>query len=431
MGPALEHLLIKNFRNHGSFEILDIQSNLVFIGQNGLGKTNLLEAVQLAGTLESFRSAPWPDLIKAPTVSEPPAAEPWARVEAGFWLAGALVQTRLEITGQGAAFYLNEKKKRRQDMEYKIPMVSFVPDDLQLLKGPAEGRRRYLDDLGKRLSASYRRLWRDYTKIVRQRNAFLKNLKGCCLVPSLSEEAWNDRLADLGAALMVSRTRLFERLLAEAKGYYESLSGTEGLDGRYFPSFLRGGQADLESLKSQAPSVLAEASTGAPAGIPAEASTGALAGADTDTPSSAPLASSSTGGRPSVADQKEEYKQQLLAALERRRHEEYLRGSTLVGPHRDELDFLANGQDTRRFSSQGQQRTIILALKFGETRMLSQTYGAEPILLLDDVLSELDGTRRERLLELCAGSAQTIITATDIAGLPASAIAESRVIELF
>ena len=379
MGPKLEQLSVQNFRNHENFQISDIQGNLILVGANGRGKTNLIEAIQLAGTLESFRSSAWGDLIKLGST--------WTRVDARFGLPDAFLETRLEVDAGGAVFYFNGKKKRRQDIEYRIPMVSFVPDDLQLLKGAAEQRRRYVDGLGKQLSSNYRHLVRDYLKIVQQRNAFLKDLKGCDLKPSLSEEVWNDHLADLGAALLYSRLHLFQELILQARDYYRDLSAGDELDACYYPSYLRGRDDDQTTLTT-------------------------ICSVDFS------------------IQTKEEYKVELLKALARRRQDEYLRGVTLVGPHRDELDLISNKKEARRFASQGQQRSMILALKFAELRILAVARETEAILLLDDVLSELDSGRRQRLLEICNGAAQTLMTTTDLATLPAAVLESCRVIEL-
>jgi DNA replication and repair protein RecF len=239
------------------------------------------------------------------------------------------------------------------------------------VKGPAEQRRNTIDVLGEQLSATYGALRRDYTRVVRQKNALLKDEADHTLV-----EPWNEQLVRLGARLHAHRRRLARRVLDTAAPIYAHFADRESLDIK---------MCDRCELEANDPRD------------------------EIDVPA---LESS------------------ISAELDRRRIEERGRKQALVGPPRDDITFLIDGREARSFASQGQQRTIALAWKWAEVALVTDLLKKKPVLLLDDVMSELDASRRAALTDLVQQDVQTFITTTTTAYFDHALLREARVVEL-
>lgn len=232
-----------------------------------------------------------------------------------------------------------------------IPSVLFTPDALRMVKGSPGERRDVIDSVGSQLSRTYAQLKADYEKVVRQRNRILRG----AAADSDQKEIWDERLVALGSRLSEHRRGLFARLENHAAQAYASISG-QHLQMKYVPGWERDGIA--------------------------------------------------VGEKDTVAA--------LEAHLAAKRSEEEARGTTIVGPHRDDVTFLIDGRNAREFASQGQQRSVALAFKIAEVEVISEVSGTRPLLMLDDVMSELDETRRTALTGLLQGTTQTFITTTNI-----------------
>jgi DNA replication and repair protein RecF len=217
---------------------------------------------------------------------------------------------------------------------------------------------------------------------VRQRNAILKEARrgGPGAVRSAFQESWDDNLISLGSLLFVHRMRLYKRLMEKSATLYESLSEHETLTTSYLPSFNRLG---------------------------VDYSDGEL-----------------------IAMEKDEVEDLLRRSVALAYDEEWARGKTLVGPHRDEIVFFVNDRAVRDFGSQGQQRGVALALKLAQATLVHEISGNQPLLLLDDVMSELDEKRRGALIQAIQTTTQTIITATDLACFNKTLFKDAQVIEL-
>jgi len=349
----------------------DITGNVVITGQNATGKSSILEAVQLLSMLESFRTSEWQNLVR--TGSET------CQLRGVFTDDDRLYEVAMTVVDGKRNYLFNGKRRRLGDMTQNVPLILFTPDDLNLVKGSAEQRRLCVDDLGKKISRNYYLVLSDYHKTLRQRNAILKERRkaGRFDKPGSEEMAWEERLAELGARLTVLRFKLFRRLVEQAALHYGHLSGGEVLTSEYVPSFWRTeGACFLDLPESEA------------------------------------------------------LRDLILQGFERRRTEEYVRGITLTGPHRDEISFYVDGREARGFVSQGQQRSIALAVKIAEFDVIRELSDKEAILLLDDVLSELDLNRRERLLRLCSEVTQSFITTTDLSAVPGEFLVSGTLIEL-
>lgn len=264
---------------------------------------------------------------------------------------------RLVIDRSGSRSWSRDgiKKYRVSDVVGLLPSVVFTPDDLSLAKGPAERRRTAIDDLGEQLSKTYGSIRRDYARVVRQRNLLLRDVSA----DSTALCVWNEQFVRLGASLYTHRRRLLTHMAIEAARVYADIAADERLELRYEDKI--GGSI-----------VLGE-------------------------------------------DETHEQAMQLMNdALIAREADETRRQTTLVGPHRDDVVFLINGKDARAFASQGQQRSVALAWKWAEVKAIENIARQRPVLLLDDVMSELDAARREALTTLVVGRVQTFITTTDV-----------------
>jgi DNA replication and repair protein RecF len=336
---------LRDFRNYERLLLEPSETLTVLVGPNAAGKTNIVEAIQLATSTRSFRRPELADVVRwgADTALVSIRAEEGAR----------LLEIDLEIDSEGRRTYtVNGQVKRRfSEVAGIMPSVVFTPDDLGMVKGPAERRRAAIDDLGEQLSTTYGALRRDYGRSVRQRNAVLKEDGSPAEL-----EAWTEQVVALGSQLVVHRIRLLDRVMQKAAERYAEMAAGEDLAFTYSD---RCGLTTCERLKT--------------------------------------------------ADVAES----MRAELHRRRHEEHRRQVTLVGPHRDDIVLTVRGKDARAYASQGQQRTIALAWKLAEVAVVEDVLRREPVLLLDDVMSELDADRREALSEVVASRIQTFVTTTN------------------
>lgn len=341
----ITRLELRDFRNYTSLDVEPAPGLTVFAGPNASGKTNVIEAIQLVTSTRSFRRPRFEDLVR------------WGADEARVRLAAAEGERRLETeltvdsAGQRAYKVNGQSKRRHSEVAGLLPSVVFTPDDLEMVKGPAERRRSAIDDLGEQLSPVYGSLRRDYGRVVKHRNALLK--EGA---PAGEMDPWDHQVASLGARLVSHRYRLLERVMSAAAEDYAAMAAGEELGYTY---------ADRCGLHTCDPG-------------------------DTDAVEEA-----------------------IRAEIARRHQEERRRATTLAGPHRDDIVFSVGGRDARAFASQGQQRTVALAWKLAEVRVVGEVLRRDPVLLLDDVMSELDADRRASLSELVSTEIQTFVTTTN------------------
>lgn len=362
MGLVVTRLALKDFRSYRAFELEPDECLTILVGQNATGKTNIVEAVQLVTAADSFRRPQWPELVR------------WGAREASIVLHaegdGRVLEITMSVSETGRRVYRVNGKVRRRVSEVAgiIPCVVFTPDDLRLVKDSADRRRAAIDGVGDQLSPAYMTARMEYERVVRQRNALLKDAEANSNVLG----ALTERLVVDGVAFMGHRRRLFDRVAEKMAAVYETLSKGESLSARYVPSWER----STEEADSRAPRELME--------------------------------------------------EQLLF----RGAEERARGMTLVGPHRDEVVFSVNGRDARAFASQGQMRTIALAWKLAEVSVITEIAGQAPVLLLDDVMSELDEVRRHALASFVGEAAQTFVTTTNLGYFEEELVARAKVVRV-
>lgn len=371
MSVVLNKLKLYNFRNHRSFTLIKPKKTVIIIGKNAAGKTNIIEAVQLISRITSFRNPKWQTVV---TIGEDIAC-----IQAEFSQNERVLDITMDIQKGKRSYSLNNKKKNKNTIIGLIPAVLFIPDDLSLVKNSSETRRNLIDGLGEQLSSTYRKITTDYQKIIKQRNNILKKQReqGLC---SLVQESWDESLIQVGALLFTHRVRLYKKLLEKTIFYYHELSQNEELTGVYIPSFSVLGTTHTNSGLTELTKDAVEAL--------------------------------------------------LRRTLEELRLEEWGRAKSLVGPHRDEILFFIDGYEVRQYASQGQQRSIALALKLAELALIQEIGGNQALLLLDDVMSELDEKRRAALIKIIDGELQTFITATDLNYFDEELIKNAQIINL-
>jgi len=397
----LNYLSLSNFRNYIRLE-LNLPDRLTVIqGGNAQGKTNLLEAIHLLATGRSPRAGAERELINWLALEGP---LPYARLagEIGAGKEAQKLELVLELAPNGGnngptvrkQVRINGVPKRTLDLVGRLRVVLFMPEDVGLVTGAPTERRRYLDIALCQIEPSYCRALSEYNRAVAQRNALLKRLRDFGGDPN-QLAFWDGQMAEQGSTLIARRAHAIRDLDRLAAERHRALSGgSERLrlgylpsaDPHFVPGVQEGGARGRRRL-AEAPAVYQAVS-------------------------------------------REEIKERYLAQLRRARVQEIAAGSCLLGPHRDDLGFTVEGRDLRPFGSRGQQRTAALALKLAEVQMMQEATGESPLLLLDDVMSELDSARRRALLDALAGVDQAIVTTTDWNDFSPELLAQARTLQV-
>jgi len=378
----LKHLSLTNYRNYARLEQAFPRQVILAQGGNAQGKTNLLEAIYYLATTRSPVIGSDRHLLNWACAKDP---LPFARLVAEVERADGCRRIEITLIRDGAAsdgrltrrFRLNGVDKRAIDLLGQLNVVLFLPQDVDLVAGAPALRRRYLDVTLCQVDPIYCRHLQRYNRVLMQRNHLLRRLRERHDDPA-HLSYWDEQLARWGALVVERRRQAIRRLEAVAAGLQPELtSGAEHLALSYEAS------AALPALEAEPPH-----------------------GSDPDQPPAA-------------------LSEAFLRALAQARPRDLGSGMTTIGPHRDDLRFLANGIDMGLFGSRGQQRTVALALKLAEVRFMEQATGEMPILLLDDVMSELDRARGRCLLQAVHGAAQVIISATDLSPYPPDFVAHA------
>ena len=379
----VRHLSLTNFRLYARLEAALPPGPLILLGANAQGKTSLLEALYYLATGESHHAASDRQLINFLALRSEP--QPFARLVAEVEIRREV--RRLEIrliqdtngNSEGRLrkeVYVNGAKKRVGDLAGLVNVVLFLPQDMAIVEGSPSDRRRYLDLTLAQVEAGYAAALTEYGKALSQRNALLKLLQDGGGAPD-QLDFWDEQLCTHGALLLTARAAALAEIEALAAPLHRALTaGTDGLRLAYHPAFDAAAAPDGQ--------------LGLPLDVPVH-----RAGIEA-----------------------KEIKARLQDRLRATRGEEIARGMTLIGPHRDELRFIANGIDLGTYGSRGQARTAVLALKLAEMEWMRARTGEWPLLLLDEVLAELDLSRRRDLLGRIAEAEQCVLTTTDLALFP-------------
>ncbi|WP_026174199.1 DNA replication/repair protein RecF [Effusibacillus pohliae] len=347
----LQTLELRDFRNYRSLSLRLSPQVTIFVGQNAQGKTNILESVLLLALAKSHRAGRDAEMIR------------WGAESA--WVSGKVERSRrtysldLNIFERGKKVRVNGVEKRKiSDFIGHLNVVLFAPEDLLLVKGGPQVRRRFLDiELGQ-MSPQYLHNLSRYQKVLQQRNNILKDSErvDSGLLGTLA--VWDEQLVEYGTKIIRKRLEFVDKLQQFSAEIHKRItSGGEELTLEYKCSLLQQGDS---------PDALAD---------------------------------------------------RFRAQLAVRQKDDFRRGSTSVGPHRDDIEVRIDGKDVQTYGSQGQQRTAALSIKLAEIELIRHEVGEYPVLLLDDVLSELDEMRQLHLLDGMGERVQTLITTTMTYGL--------------
>lgn len=369
MGLQIQQITYRNFRNYSEYTLRDLDNLMLFIGPNAIGKTNLIEGIQLLTAFTSFRSSRSDHLIKF--------GEDQAFIKANISDGVRKLDLSLALQKGKRVFSLNGKRKQIKSIRGVLPSVTFSPDDLTFIKGSQSIKRAQIDDLGDQISANYYTVRRDYERILKQKNKYLKEMTSHGFLESV-----NEVLSTIGSQLFVLRTHLVSQLIPYIQQFYSELcAGKEQISIQYIPSW--------DKYRS-------------PSEIP------------TDFPKFS----------------RTEAKEALDRVIEQEFLREHQRGSSLFGPHADQIIFKIDDKDAGNFASQGQQRSLVLSYKMAEVTLLKDVLGQTPVLLLDDVMSELDEDRRSQLIRAISHDMQTFITSTNLSYFDDEFLKKANIIHL-
>ena len=343
----IQHLKLTNFRNYSSLEINFNENVNIFIGDNGKGKTNILESVYVLSLTKTNRFGIEDNLIKFD--------EDFAKIE-GFVLRDDLIKKQeVRLYKNKKQIFINNKEMHKvKDYISNFCVISFTPDDLEIVKGSPNIRRNMINIDISQLHNNYIVYLNEFNKIIKMRNEYLKkmNLDGNNDIRYL--DIINEKMIEIGIKIYEYRYHFFSRINEILPKVFKKLSNLDNLKIKYETNL------NLEEFNY------------------------------------------------------ENIKRNYENKINKNFKIELMQGVTLTGPHRDDFSFDLEGIDMKNFSSQGQQRLAIIALKIAEIYLYKEEIGEYPVLLLDDIFSEIDMKKRNRIINFLLKNIQSIITTTDI-----------------
>ena len=350
----IKNLKLKNYRNYNDIEISFNSNKILFIGKNAQGKTNLLESIYYLSTLNSLRAKSDSELIRW--------GENFCSIKAEIKKFDIDIDLDIYINPPNRKKLKVNGINKNKSSEFisNVSTVCFTTNDLLLLRGTPDDRRKWLDLAICQIFPAYNERITKYNKIRTQKNNYLKNLKGNINADTSVLDVWNEQLAVTGSNITFIRLNFLYELQKIAKEKHYKIANTEDLS-IFYNSCIIGDISSCEKFEFNNEYIM------------------------------------------------ENFKNKL----EEKKLEEIIRAQSVVGPHRDDVSFFINNAESKKFASQGQQRTIVLSLKLAELQLIKDKINTDAILLLDDVLAELDDLRQNFLLEAIGDKTQTIITSVD------------------
>ncbi|GEL76319.1 DNA replication/repair protein RecF [Tenuibacillus multivorans] len=358
----IEELTLTNYRNYNKLTVSFDQKINVIIGENAQGKTNLMESVYVLAFTKSHRTPRDKELIKWD-------AE-YGKIEGRVFKRNQSIPLEVVLSNKGKKVKFNHiEQKRLSEYVGSMNIVMFAPEDLNLVKGSPQERRKFIDmEIGQTQPVYIHHLTQ-YQRILKERNALLKDLQRQFITDSTMLHVYTEQLIEHASIILERRFLFLNKLRKWANPIHEGISqGKELLNIDYNASV-----NVSEAMNSEKIRMVYE---------------------------------------------------QHFKNIE---NKEIDRGTTLIGPHRDDLVFTVNDKNVQTYGSQGQQRTTALSLKLAEIELIYEEVGEYPILLLDDVLSELDDHRQSHLLNTIQGKVQTFVTTTSIDGIAHDTISQAEI----
>lgn len=376
----LKKLKLVNYRNYLDFEGKFDHLKTIIIGQNAQGKTNILEAINILATAHSDRAERDNDLVY--WNKEHALIFATVQTNTGNSPDHSLLEIALQINTTGRRkLKINDvpKKAPQADLLGNFFAVMFSCEDMYLIKGSPSIRRNWIDSVLFQLDSKYHRLTQEYQKSTTQKNSLLKqSFESGLSRKALKEQLdiWNNQIINSGSEILATRLKFLEDIRPITKDFQKNISKqNENLD-LIYNSTIYDNKISLQ------------------------------------------------------IDDLETIKKLFSLKLSESFEAELARGQSLIGPHRDDLLFLINEKEAKSFASQGQQRSIVLALKLAELKIIEKRRGEIPVLLLDDVFAELDESRQDFLLHNLPKDIQTFLTTTHLSGIQKEFLRGAQILEI-
>lgn len=363
----LESIKLVNYRNYDHADAVFSKGMNVFIGENAQGKTNLMESIYVLAMTRSHRTSNDKELINWTTE--------FTKIKGRIQKRQAHFPLEIIVSKKGKIARLNRlEQKKLSSYIGHFNVILFAPEDLSLVKGAPSIRRKFIDmELGQ-MNRLYLHHLVEYQRMLKQRNQYLKQLSTGAKEDTIYLDVLTEQLAKEGAAVLYERIHFIEKLQKWAEPIHHEISRQkEKLTIAYTSSI------SIESIESKT---------------------------------------------------EEELYQEMLSFWHGQKKREKEQGITLSGPHRDDLIFMVNGKNIQTYGSQGQQRTTALSIKLAEIDLMKEVTGEYPVLLLDDVLSELDDERQTHLLKVFQNKVQTFLTTTSLEGVKMDLLDQPKVFRI-
>ena len=363
----IKHLSLANFRNYENAEVALEPGVNLFVGPNGQGKTNLVEAIRYLSTLSSHRVSGYLPLIRH---AQPEIDQAIIRVLAHHDSRDATLELELNRHTPNRARINKANSSRARDILGYVNTVTFAPEDLDIVKKDPSNRRDFIDELLIQVSPRFAGVFTDYERVLRQRNTLLRTARqtGAKGTSLSTLDAWDENLVKFGSEIVAARVGLVERLRPLLTEAYQAIA-----------------------IANNEPRILMKSSL-----------MGATISEDDDAEALEYI------DDVSIVEVEALYRGKLQSV----RSKELERGITMVGPHRDDLVLLLSQLPAKGYASHGESWSFALALRLASINLLrAETRSGDPVLILDDVFAELDSGRRSRLAELVSTNEQVLITA--------------------
>lgn len=353
----IKKLELTNFRNYEKFKLDDIGDLNIIIGENGVGKTSILESIYVCSLARTFKSNDDDVIINKNKL--------YAKIKIDLEVQEKLKKLEYTLTDKGKKTKINSSlKKKISDFISQYKVILFSPDELRLIKESPNTRRNYLNISLSQINKNYIKLLNNYNTLIKNKNDYLKKLNFNSSLDDTYLEVLDIKISEIGKEICSIRNEYIDKLNKYIKKIFRKFRKDDDLYIKYNSQFLDKSLQEIRNL------------------------------------------------------------------LKKNRSNEINLGLTKTGVHRDDIEFLHNGNNSKDFSSQGIQKLILLCLKMSELEVLVNDYYEEPVLLLDDLFSELDSVNQNSILNNLNKNIQVFITTTDINNIKPSMVKKSKVIEL-